>query len=244
MSTGGVLWSLVVTALTGAGSLAAPSELVIDSIPDFELTSGPAVDLDYDGYAALEPGSVAHLDPTSEQAVGMVAAIEIWTDTTADEIIVIELVRAIDEQSATTFVDQAAANAIAIGLAAADPPFVGAWSYSGGFEDTWTNKVAWNQGPFAVTMTQLSLNETDRDTIDAAALRQVELIFDATGLEVSDAAAVVDDAPAPPTDAPEPTAAPADGDSGRLPTVVMLVAALAVVVVAFVIARRRRAGTD
>ena len=199
MSAGDVLWSLAVAGIAAAGSLAGPSELVLDRIPGFELTSGPATDLTYEEYAALEPDSVAHLDPESELATGLIATLEVWTNTANDHIIVVELVRAIDEQGATTFVDQAAANAIAIGLGATDPPFGGAWSYSGGL-DSWTNVVSWNQGVYAVTMTQRSPVETDREALDTAALRQVELILAATGAEVSEAAAVDGNAPPPPTD--------------------------------------------
>lgn len=241
MSAGGVLWSLTVAGIAAAGSLAAPSELVIDRIPGFELTSGPIADLSYGEYADLEPDSVAHLEPASEQADGMAAAIGVWTDTSDDQIIVVELVRAIDEQSATTFVDQAAANAIAIGLAATDPPFGGAWSYSGGL-DGWTNVVSWNQGVYAVTMTQRSLVETDRQALDTAALRQVELILAATGAEVSEAAAIDDDAPPPPTESPEPTRAPVigDEDSGGFPIAGAVAVALALLAVILVFARRRR----
>lgn len=242
MSAGGVLWFLAASGMAAAGSLVPPSELVIDRIPGFELTSGPAADLTYEEYAALEPGSVGHLDPESEQATGLIATLEVWTDPAADEIIVVELVRAIDEQGATTFVDQAAANAIAIGLGATDPPFGGAWSYSGGVEDSWTNVVSWNQGVYAVTMTQLALVETDRDTIDSAAFRQVELILAATGAEVSEAAAIDDDAPPPPTDAPETTLALGtdDEDAGGFPIAGAAVAGLALLAGLLLLARRRR----
>lgn len=246
MSAGGVLWFLAASGMAAAGSLVPPSELVIDRIPGFELTSGPAADLTYEEYSALEPDSVGHLGPESEQATGLVATIEVWTDAAADETIGVELVRAIDEEGATTFVDQTAANAIAIGLAATDPPFGGAWSYSGAFEDTWTNVVSWNQGVYAVTMTQLALVETDRVTLDTAALRQVELILAATGAEVSEAAAIDDDAPPPPTDAPEPTSALGtadqddDEDAGGFPIAGAAVAVLALLAVLLLLARRRR----
>ena len=239
MSAGDVLWSLAVAGIAVTGALVAPSELVIDGIPGFELTSGPAIDLSYEEYAALEPDSVAHLDPESEQATGLVATLEVWTDTTSDHIIVVELVRAIDEEGATTFVDQAAANAIAIGLAATDPPFGGAWSYSGGLDD-WTIVVSWNQGVYAVTMTQLSVAEADRDALDTAALRQVELILAATGAEVSEAAAVDDDAPPPPTESPVPTSAPVDDDAGGLRIAGAVVAAVALLALILMVARRRR----
>ena len=243
MSAGGVLWSLAVAGIATAGSLASPSDLVIGRIPGFELTSGPATDLTYEDYAAIQPASVAHLDPESDQATGLVATLEVWTDTAADHTIVVELVRAIDEHGATTFVDQAAANAIAIGLAATDPPFGGAWSYSGGLDD-WTNVVSWNQGVYAVTMTQRSLAETDREALDAAAFRQVELILAATGAEVSEDAAVDGNAPPPPTEAPGPTSAPLidDEDGGGLLVTGAVVMAFALLAVIVVVARRRRGG--
>lgn len=234
-----VLWSIAVSGLATAASLAPPSELVLDSVPGFELASDTATDLDFAAYAAREPDSVGHLAPESDAAVGMVAAIEVWTDATAETSIVIELVRAIDEASATTFVDQAAANAIAIGLGATDPPFGGAWSYSGGI-DNWMNVVSWNQGPYAITMTQVALVETDRDAIDAAAVRQAEVILEATGAEVSDAAAVVD-APSPPTEAP---VIGEDEDTGGFMVGIVIGVLLTVLVGAgILIAARRRSAT-
>jgi MYXO-CTERM domain-containing protein len=242
MSASGVLWSLAVSGLAAVGAWAPPSELVLDTVPGFELTSGDATDLGYADYLELEPDSLAHLDPESEEAVGMLGAIEVWTDAAAQEQIVIEVVRAVDEPSAKSFVDQAAANAIAVGLGATDPPFAGAWSYSGG-TDEWTNKVSWSQGPYAITLTHVSPGETDRTRLDAAALQQAEAILDATGAEVSEDAAVDDDAPPAPTEAPEPTPlSPSVDEDGGVPTavVVAIVLAGAAVLLLLVLWRRRR----
>jgi hypothetical protein len=236
-----VLRALVVAGAATTGALANPSELVIDDIPGFELTSRPVSDLTYEEYAELEPDSVAHLDPESEEAVGMLAAIEVWTGRAPDDVIVVELIRAIDDEAATTFVDQAAANSIAVGLAATDPPFGGAWSYSGAADDGWTNIVAWNQGPYAVMLTQVTPVETDRATIDPAAVRQVEIILDATGAEVSEDAAVADDAPTPPTDA----SAPEETETGGFPvgTVVLVLAVVAVAAGVLLQQRRKYPGS-
>lgn len=237
------MWSIVVAGIAATGSLASPSELVLDEMPGFELSGGPATDLTFAEFAAIEPDSVTHLEPESEQALGLVATVETWDDTVTGSSLVIELVLAIDEKSATTFVDQAAANAIALGLAAADPPFVGAWSYSGGL-DEWANVVSWNQGPYAVTMTQWSEAEVDRSAIDDAALRQAELIFDSTGLEVSDDAAVDEEAPSPPTDAPPATEAPpVDVDGSDAPIVVGGTVVVVALAAGLVLLRRRRGAT-
>lgn len=244
MSASGVLWYLAVAALAAAGPTTPPSELVIDDVPGYELTSGPATDLTYAEYAAAEPDSVGHLEPESEAALGLRAAVEEWT--TAETTLTIELVLAIDEASATTFVDQTAATSIATGLAATDPPFGGAWSYSGGLDTTWTNIVAWNQGPYAVTMTQSATREISRTVLDNAAVRQAELILEATGAAVSEDAGVADDAPPPPTDGTEPTVAPTEDDAdrgGELPAVVVGSVAAAAVVAALVLIRRRRGAT-
>jgi MYXO-CTERM domain-containing protein len=238
MAAGGVLWSLAVSSFAAAAVVVPPSELVIDGVPGYELTSGPTVDLTYADYAELQPDSVAHLDPESEAATGMIGAVEEWT--AGDRSIVIEVIRAIDDKSATTFVDQTAANAIAVGLGATDPPFGGAWSYSGGLDD-WTNVVSWSQGPYAVTLTLVSRVETDRAPIDAAAVRQAEAILDATGATVSDEAAVDDEAPPPPTEA----TIPSDTDGEDFPTgVVVVVLVLAALAVAGVVAGRRRRSDD
>lgn len=238
---------MAVAGLAAGAPLAPPSELVLDSVAGFELVGAAATDLDFATYAEREPNSVDHLAPESDEAIGMLAAIEVWTDAVAETSIVIELVRAIDEASATTFVDQAAANSIAVGLAATDPPFGGAWSYSGGLDDSWTNVVSWNQGPYAVTLTQLALVETDRDAIDAAAVRQAEIILEATGAEVSEDAAVAD-APPPPTEATTPAEAPVVGageDTDGFPVGIVIAVLLAVLVAAgIVIAGRRRAATS
>src|SRR5690606_12922045 len=121
MSVVDALRSLVVAGIATTGVLAPPSELVLDRIPGFERTSDRATDLDFAAFAVLEPDSVAHIEPDSEGADALLAAIEVWTDIDTDATIVVELVRAFDEQAATTFVDQAAANSIAVGLAATDP---------------------------------------------------------------------------------------------------------------------------
>lgn len=239
MSAGGVLWSFALSGLAAVATLAAPSDLVLDSVPGYELTSPPAVDLDYAGYLEEQPGSVAHLDPESEAARGMLGAVEVWTAPSGERIL-IEIIRAVDDGSAMTFVDQTAANAIAVGLGATDPPFGGAWSYSGGLDDTWTNLVSWSQGPYAVTLTHVADIETDRAPIDAAAVRQAEAILAATGAEVSDEAAVADDAPPPPT---EPTTPPDDDveDVGGFPVGLVTAAVAAVVLAALIVTRRRRA---
>lgn len=185
---------------------------MLDRVPGFTLTSEPAVDLLFDEYVAIEPDSVAHLDPASDAAQAFVGAIEVFTDTTADEVVVVEVARSLDGKAAESMVDQASATAIAKGLASTDPPFGGAWSYSGGIDDTWTNTVAWSQGPYSVVLTHLSITETARDTIDAAALRQAEIILDATGVGVSEEGAVADDAPVPPTEPPVDDASDGEGD--------------------------------
>jgi hypothetical protein len=227
MAAADVLRTLVVAGVVSAGPTAPPSELVIDDIPGFELTSVPATDLDFTEFAAIEPDSVVHIEPDSEEAAGLVAAMQTWTDEDAGQTIVVEVVRAIDDDAAATFVDQVAANSIAVGLGAVDPPFGGAWSYSGALAEGWQHVLAWTQGPYAVLMTQTSATETDRAPIDGAAVQQVEAILAATGAEVSEDAAVDDEAPTPPTDAPAP-----DEDDGRFPVgslmVVFLVAAVGV----------------
>lgn len=231
------MWSLVVSGVAAAGALVPPSELVIDGVPGYELTSGPPVDLTYADYAALQPDSVAHLEPESDAATGMIGAVEVWT--AGDRTVVIEVIRAIDDKSAMTFVDQTAANAIAIGLGATDPPFGGAWSYSGGLDD-WTNVVSWSQGPYAITLTQVSRVETDRAPIDTAAVRQAEAILDATGAKVSEDAAVDDDAPPPPTGATVPPTVADDGGGFPVGVVVVALVVAAIAVVAVVVGRRRR----
>lgn len=241
MSVVDALRSLVVVGIASGGALASPSELVLDRIPGFELTSERATDLDFAAFAALEPDSVAHIEPGSEQAEALLAALEVWTDVDSDATIVVELVRAFDEESATTFVDQAAANSIAVGLAATDPPFGGAWSYSGAVENGWTNTVAWNQGPYAVRLTELASTEADRTTVDAAAVRQAERIVAATGAEVSEDAAIADDAPTPPTDA----ASPDEPESNGFPvgSLVVLLAVVAVAIGVMLQQRRKYPGS-
>lgn len=239
MTVSAVLWSFAIAGLAATGPLVAPSELVLDSLPGFERT-GETIDLTFEEFATLEPGSVDHLEPDSDQASGMVAAIGSWNG--AASTIVVKVVLAVDERSATTFVDQTAASAIAVGLAATDPPFVGAWSYSGGIDD-WTNVVSWNQGPYAVTMTQRSAGETDRADIDAAAVRQAERILESTGIEVSDDAAIDEDGPPPPTEAPTPTAAPPTDDGVGLPLAVGVVLVAAAAASALVLFRRRKGAT-
>lgn len=239
MAVVGVVRFLIGSGLAAGVALVTPSQLVIEHIPGFVPTGDPAVDLTFEEFAALDPDAVDHLEPDSEEATGLVAAIGTWNG--AGSTVVVELVLAVDEGSATTFVDQTAATAIAVGLAATDPPFVGAWSYSGGIDD-WTNVVSWNQGPYAVTMTQRSTAEVDRRDLDAAAVRQAETILESTGIGVSDDAAIDDDAPAAPTEAPPPVDAPPVDDAGG-PLVWLVVALAAVSACVLVLFRRRRGAT-
>lgn len=241
MSVVDALRSLVVAGIATGGVLAPPSELVLDRIPGFELTSDRATDLDFAAFAALEPDAVAHIEPGSEHADALLAAMEVWTDVDTDATLVVELVRALDDGAAANFVDQAAANSIAVGLAATDPPFGGAWSYSGAVDDGWTNLVAWNQGPYAVTLTQLTPIEADRTTVDDAAVRQAEMILAATGAEVSEDAAIADDAPTPPTDAASPDESESDGFP--VGSVVVLLAVVAVAVGVLFQQRRKYPGS-
>lgn len=234
MSLVGTLHVLVVAGIAAGGPLIPPSELVLDALPGYDLTSGPATDLDFAAFALIEPDSVAHIEPDSEEAAGLVAAMETWGSGVGDDTIVVEVVRAIDDESAATLVDQAAANSIAIGLAAVDPPFPGAWTYSGGLDGSWTNVIAWTQGPYAVLMRQLSSGEIDRASLDRAAARQAEIILDATGGEVSLEAAVGVDAPSS-TEAP-----PVEETEAGFPFGMLMVVVVAVAVPAGVMLRQRR----
>jgi len=230
-----VLRTLVVAGAVSAIPLLSPSELLLEDIAGFELTSGPATDLDFGAFASIEPDSVAHIDPESEEAAGLAAAIEVWTDAVDEETITVEIVRAVDDEAAATFVDQTAANSIAIGLGAVDPPFGGAWSYSGGLDGTWTNVIAWTQGPYAAILTHRAPQETARDTVDDAAVHQVEVILAATGAEVSEDAAVDDEAPTPPTEAPAP-----DGGESSFPVGSLVVVLVFVGVAIGVMLQQRR----
>lgn len=234
------LRSLAVAGLVAVGPLLPPSELLLPDIPGFELTSVPATDLDFAEFAEIEPESVAHIDPESDEAAGLLAAIEVWTARADDAEIVVEVVRAIDDEAAATLVDQAAASSIAVGLGAIDPPFGGAWSYSGADDDGWTDVVAWTQGPYAAILTQRSRTETDRTTIDAAAVHQVEVILDATGAEVSEDASVDEEAPTPPTEAPPPVEE--EGSSFPIGSVMVVLVVVGVAVGVMVQQRRRTAG--
>lgn len=235
MPVADLIRTLVVTGVATAGPLVSPSELLLEVIPAFELTSGPATDLDFEAFSVVEPGSVAHIDPESEEAAGLTAAIETWSDGSGEQTITVEIVRAIDDEAAATFVDQAAANSIAIGLGAVDPPFGGAWSYSGGLDGTWTNVVAWTQGPYAAVLTHRAPEETARTVVDTAAVEQVEIILDRTGAEVSEDAAVDDEAPTPPTEAPPP-----GDDESSFPIGSLLVVLVFVGVAVGVMLRQRR----
>lgn len=229
MSIGGTL-VVMVTAAT----LVSPTSLLISDVPGFSLSGEPAVDLPFQDYSARRSTEISHLEPDSEEAAGLVATIQVWSD--GAERIVVEIVRAIDESSATTFVDQSAAQAIAEGLLATDPPFVGAWSYSGGLDGDWTNLVSWNQGPYAVTLTHRSPDERPRDLVDGLAVRQAEIVLTATGATVDEDAAISEEAPGPPT---EPGDRAESGGSSVGQTAVWLVLA-AVLAVALIVRRRVR----
>lgn len=236
---------MVAVGLATAGTLADPSDLVLDRVPGFERTSVPATDLTFAEYADRQPDAVAHLDPASAEAAGISVAIEVWSDAAEDEELVVQIVRAGDEQVATTFVDQAAANSIAVGLAATDPPFGGAWSYAGPSDDHWTKLIAWTQGPYAIMLIQHSPEDDDRAVIDGAAMRQAEIILEETGAEVSEEAAVADDAPPPPSDATLPDEPEADEGGNAAGALIVAIAVVAGAAIALGLRRfARRPATD
>lgn len=238
MFPGRALASMVMAGVA-LGAVVPPSELLVPDVVGHTSDDVPAIDLSYTEFAARRPASVAHLDPDSDEAAALVAAVATWND--GDDEIVVEIVRVADEHGATTFVDQAAATAIGNGLLATEPPFGGAWSYSGGLESTWTNLVSWSQGQYAVTLTQTTPAETQRTLIDETAIRQVEIILTATGAEVSEDAAVSDQVPGPPTDPTVPgTEADSSAPVGRTVVWIVLSAVLAITLVA---RRRVRSGS-
>jgi hypothetical protein len=197
----------VLAVASVATTLAMPSELLPPEPSDgWELISrDPAddpTDLTFDEYAEIEPDSVAHIDPESDEAAGFTATVEVWSR--GDEFLVTEIVRTPDNDAANSFVDQAAANSIESGLAAADPPFAGAWSYSGPDEDSWTRVVSWAQGPYGVTLTHLSATESDSATIAGLTSQQITRIADITGFTPGD-----EPAPGGPS-----TAGPTSSDDG------------------------------
>lgn len=182
-------------------AVAPPSDLLpLTPADGWELTSrepgsAPA-DLSFAEYAELEPGSVAHLDPESDDVDGIVATVDVWSRAD-EEFLVTEIVRSPDEHLATSFVDQAAARAIASGLAAADPPFAGAWAYSGAVDGSWTRVVSWSQGSYAITLTHLTLDESDPAVIGALASTQAARVADVTGDPAGDAPLPEDPSPTP-----------------------------------------------
>lgn len=202
----------VLVIATVTTTLVAPTELLPPQpSAGWELISrdagDPPTDLTFDEYAELEPDSVAHVDPESDEAAGTTATVEVWSR--ADEFLVTEIVRTPDNDVANSFVDQAAANAIESGLAAADPPFAGAWSYSGPEEDSWTRVVSWAQGPYAVTLTHLSTVESDSATIAGVTSDEISRIAEITGFTTGDEPAPAESSNGGPT--------PADGGGGGIP---------------------------
>lgn len=224
----------VLAPLLVAGSMTvatvAPSDLLPDRpatgwerVDDATLSEEPT-DLDFAEFARLEPDSVAHIDPESEVAASIVAAIDVWGREGA--FVIAEVVRSPDNAVAATFVDQAAAIAIAEGLAASDPPFEGAWSYEGPVESGWSRIVSWSYGPYSMTMTQLALDERGARELVDLALDQANLIEQRVG----------------PIDAAPPAGPGSNGgDSGRSWWPLVLIAGA--IVVALVVLRRRAGRT-
>lgn len=230
---GAVAVSFVLASVGASGP--PPSELALDRIAGFSLTDGPTTDLDGPAYARSRPESVSHLEPDAGVLDGLLATLQTWSGDGAT--VLVEVVRAADEGTATGFVDQAAANSIAVGLAPTDPVFGGVWSYSGTVGEEDVAVVAWSQGQYAVTMTLTgpagtAAAGTGTTVLDAAAVRQAEIILDRTGAAVSVDAIVDEEAPVPPTDG---TTAPPDSDEDDDEAPALPVGGLALVVLAAVV---------
>jgi hypothetical protein len=171
--------------LSALASPVPPDELLIDRIDGYRATAILA-DLDVDGLATVRPSALAHLDDDSPERDEVLAAVRTWVADGAD--ITFELIRSGDAEAAQAVVDQAAAAAVALGLAAADPAFAGAWTYRGPVDAVGFVITSWNQGAYSVTVTVRSNGTIDAMTDDAvvdAMTRQVERIGERTGATVT-----------------------------------------------------------
>lgn len=198
MSVTHVIGSVVLAGLlTGQ---VAPDELLVDQIDGFRTTE-TSTDLDADDMALLRPDALAHLEPGTPERDAVVAAVRIWEGDDEDRGIdvTIELVRSLDPEAAEAVVDQAAANAVGLGLAATDPVFVGAWAYRGSMEGTEVAITSWSQGLHSVSVTVRATGaiRADEDSALGAALRrQAALVLAATGAVIEADAAVDEEAAA------------------------------------------------
>lgn len=191
MSAGFVIRLLAVAS--AAVAVMSPTELIADA-PAGWIQSGPSpTDLGLDAYAELSSHSVSHIEPDDEAAASITAARRTWTR--GRSTVTVEVFHAPDEDVALSFVDQAAATSIASGLATADPPFLGAWSYGGQSSGSWTRIVAWAHGPYAVVITEVSEIESDPAVIASWASAQATHVVDLTGLPAGDAPVPEDPSP-------------------------------------------------
>lgn len=161
--------AVVVAALATATGVTSPAELLSPEVPDgFELADGAAADLTFEEYAPLSPDAIAHVDPTSTEALALRAAVDVWTSG-EDDILLREITLWTTTEAARAFVEQSVVVGTQNALDVAGAPFEGGLAFTGADEGLWTRTLTWRQGPYGITISHFALEEGTGSTIDAAA---------------------------------------------------------------------------
>ena len=225
--------ALVVYALTASTGQVAPSDLLTgaDVPAGLELAVEPPADLTFDEYAPLSPDATAHVDPTGSAALSMRAAVDVWTSA-ADDILLREITRWSTADEARAFVEQAVVVGTEDGLDAVDPPFDGGVAFLGSDEGLWTRTVAWQQGPFAMTIAHFGVSEGSDRIIDGSATELADHTTALTGHPI----AVFDEV--------EPTSASTSDGGIGIGTVVLWIVVIGGVTSLIIRLRRRAMSRD
>ena len=177
--------AVVIAALATATGVTSPAELLSPEVPDgFELADGAAADLTFEEYAPLSPEAIAHVDPTSTEALAMRAAVDVWTSG-EDDILLREITLWTTDEAARAFVEQAVVVGTQHELDVAGAPFEGGLAFIGADEGLWTRTLTWRQGPYGITISHFALEEGTDGTIDAAAEALASAIEAETGQAIA-----------------------------------------------------------
>jgi len=227
--------AIALIALVAGTTAVAPADLLVaEDVPaGLFQASEPPIDLTFSEYGPLSPDATAHVDPDSSGALSMRAAVDVWTSDD-DDVLLREVTLWADDADARAFVEQAVVVGVQDDLDRAEPPFNGAIAYIGADEGLWTRTVAWQQGPYAMTVAHFGVFEGSDRIIDEAATALAQRVADETGHEV----AIVE------TDTPDATSESESGGGIGIGTVLLWILVVAGVTWLIMRLRRRAAGNE
>lgn len=176
--------TLAVAALLSGAGVTSPAALLTDDVPSgFELADDADAELTFEEYAALSPDATAHIDPASDEADAMRAAVDVWT-AGEDDILLREVTLWSNSDAARMFVERAVVVGIEDGLQQIDAPFEGGVAFVGDDAGLRSRILTWQQGPYAMTVSHFAANASTDRVIIASAEALATSVEASTGNEI------------------------------------------------------------